>query len=170
MRMRKANLLMHFTDAQKIYWMHGCPSSRIIRVHALHGANSWPAKKYPWCFLANQIAGILYNPLCSGCRREFEGVERELVTQQTRRMVLEDQLLDCQRKLYRVEKDAHQLRSGKAMLALKVDELKAKLCEHGRSKFIGHLTDTHIQRCQVFLFYSILYCFLMKIPQKYCRI
>ena len=64
-RMCKAKLLMHctgcipeyFTDAQKIYWMHGCPSLRIIWVHALHCANSWSVKKCP-CFLANQIAGI----------------------------------------------------------------------------------------------------------------
>ena len=44
-RMRKENtghiLLMHGTDAQKIYWMHGWQSLRIIRTHALHGANSW---------------------------------------------------------------------------------------------------------------------------------
>ena len=53
---------MQFTDAQKIYWMHGCPSLRIIHVHALHGANSWSVKKFP-CFLANQIAGIL-RPIC----------------------------------------------------------------------------------------------------------
>ena len=51
-------MAVHFTDAQKIYWMHGYPSSHILRVHALHGANSWSVKKYP-CFLANQIAGIL---------------------------------------------------------------------------------------------------------------
>ena len=25
-------MAVHFTDAQKIYWMHGCPSSRIIHV------------------------------------------------------------------------------------------------------------------------------------------
>ena len=36
-------------------------SARIIRVHVLHGANSWSVKKNPR-FLANQIAGILlYN-------------------------------------------------------------------------------------------------------------
>ena len=36
-------------DAWKIYWMHGkftgcmaVASARIIRVHVLHGANSWP--------------------------------------------------------------------------------------------------------------------------------
>ena len=46
MRMRKANLLMHFTDAQKIYWMHGCPSARIMHVHALHGADSWSVKQF----------------------------------------------------------------------------------------------------------------------------
>ena len=67
--MRKANLLMnrkftvcmavHFTDAQKLCWMHGCPSSRIICVHALHGAHSWVNKKIP-CYLVNQITGILF--------------------------------------------------------------------------------------------------------------
>ena len=36
---------VHFTDAQVIYWMHGCPSARIICVHALHGANSWSVNK-----------------------------------------------------------------------------------------------------------------------------
>ena len=61
------------------YWMHGkftgmhrkftglhgkftvcmaVASARIIRVHILHGANSWSVKKNPR-FLANQIAGIL---------------------------------------------------------------------------------------------------------------
>ena len=48
-RMRKENtgriLLMHGTDAQKIYWMHGWQSLRIIRTHALHGANSWSVEK-----------------------------------------------------------------------------------------------------------------------------
>ena len=59
MCMHKANLLMHFTDAQKFYWMHGCPSSHITRVHALYGANSWSVKKKT-CYLANQIKGILF--------------------------------------------------------------------------------------------------------------
>ena len=54
------------------YWMHGkftglhgkftgcmaVASARIIRVHVLHGANSWSVKKNPR-FLANEIAGIL---------------------------------------------------------------------------------------------------------------
>ena len=48
-RMRKEttgrNLLMHGTDARKIYWMHGWQSLRIIRTHALHGANSWSVEK-----------------------------------------------------------------------------------------------------------------------------
>ena len=52
--MRKENtgriLLMHgtdawYTDARKIYWMHGWQSLRIIRTHALHGANSWSVEK-----------------------------------------------------------------------------------------------------------------------------
>ena len=51
-------MAVHFTDAQKIYWIPGCRSLRIVRVHVLPGANSWSVKKSP-CFLANQIAGIL---------------------------------------------------------------------------------------------------------------
>ena len=47
--MRKENtgriLLMHGTDARKIYWMHGWQSLRIIPTHALHGANSWSVEK-----------------------------------------------------------------------------------------------------------------------------
>ena len=43
-RMRKENtgriLLMHGTDA----WLAECQSLRIIRAHALHGANSWSAE------------------------------------------------------------------------------------------------------------------------------
>ena len=38
----------NYWNAQKIYWMHGkftgcmaVASARIIRIHALHGANSW---------------------------------------------------------------------------------------------------------------------------------
>ena len=38
-------MAVQFTDAQKIYWMHVCPSFHIIRIHALHGANSWSVKK-----------------------------------------------------------------------------------------------------------------------------
>ena len=38
-------MAVHFTDARKIYWMHGYPSSCIIRVHALLGTNSWPVYK-----------------------------------------------------------------------------------------------------------------------------
>ena len=56
---------MHFTDAQKIYWMHGCPSACIIRVHALHGAKQLVSKNIS-TLLANQIAGFLdpfYNSL-----------------------------------------------------------------------------------------------------------
>ena len=71
MRMRKANVFLldaqkNYCNARKIYWMHGkftgcmaVASARIIRVHALHGANSWSVRKKNPRFLANQIAGIL---------------------------------------------------------------------------------------------------------------
>ena len=53
--MHKANLLMYFIDAQKIYWMHGCAIywCTAVLVHALHMnmpctalPNSWLVKNF----------------------------------------------------------------------------------------------------------------------------
>ena len=44
-RNRARKYWTYFTDAWTIYWMHGWQSLRIIRTHALHGANSWSAEK-----------------------------------------------------------------------------------------------------------------------------
>ena len=82
---RQIYLFMHFTDAQKIYWMHGCPSLRIICIHALHGENSWPVKKIP-SYLTNQISAILF-PFYVGWRNTsfFQGmyIYSEIQTRQT---------------------------------------------------------------------------------------
>ena len=50
---RQIYLFLHFTikNAQKIYWMPGCPSSRIIRIILLY------------VYVLVMVAGLNYNPI-----------------------------------------------------------------------------------------------------------
>ena len=58
-------------------------------------------------------------------------MERELRSERTKRMSLEDQLIECQRTLYGTEREVQRIKSTNVMITLKMDELKAKLAEHG---------------------------------------
>ncbi|XP_071478420.1 protein Spindly-B-like [Diadema antillarum] len=63
--------------------------------------------------------------------KEKENVEKELQSQRMQRMFLSDRLVECQRNLYASEKRVQQLQSTLIVKGVKIDELRAKLTEHG---------------------------------------
>eukprot|EP00057_Strongylocentrotus_purpuratus_P003594 XP_003726967.1 PREDICTED: protein Spindly-A isoform X2 [Strongylocentrotus purpuratus] len=93
-------------------------------------------------FSANQAEGAGVNMDLDGLKRfyqskleqvkkEKEKMERELRSERTKRMSLEDQLIECQRTLYGTEREVQRIKSANVMITLKMDELKAKLAENG---------------------------------------
>lgn len=65
-------------------------------------------------------------------------MERELRSERTKRMSLEDQLIECQRTLYGTEREVQRIKSTNVMITLKMDELKAKLAENGNQTNYNH--------------------------------
>ncbi|XP_072176752.1 protein Spindly-A-like [Diadema setosum] len=63
--------------------------------------------------------------------KEKENVEKELQSQRMQRLFLSDRLVECQRNLYASEKRVQQLQSTLIVKGVKIDELRAKLAEHG---------------------------------------